>query len=155
MLNFYLYSVSSVSLAAFYVAAIFLGDGLVRMTTGGGLDGEGRQMVASGMGVVVAALPLWLVHWRWLRQQFRSAKGSEEAFHRFYLFTVVCLSAMATLVTASMAATRLMKMILEIAQPQDGPRAITAMLALLLSAGIWLHHWSQFQGGRGQLALTR
>ena len=153
MLNFYLYSVTSISLAAFYFAAVYLVSGVLRFALGVDGDAAVRNAIATGLGIVVAALPLWYVHWRWLREQFQRAKPGDVAFHRFYLFTIVCLSALALLISGSVAVTRLMNIALGVG---PGPtvsaaNAATALATFVLSLTIWLLHWGQFQGGRGEM----
>lgn len=155
MLNFYLYSVTSISLTAFYFAAVYLVSGVLRFALGVDADAQVRNAIASGLGIVVAALPLWYVHWRWLREQFRQAKPEDVLFHRFYLFTIVCISALALLISGSVAVTRLMNIVLS-AGP--GPtlsaaHAATALATFMLSLTIWLLHWGQFQGGRGEMGV--
>ena len=155
MLNFYLYSVTSISLAAFYFAAVYLVSGVLRFALGVDADTQVRNAIASGLGIVVAALPLWYVHWGWLREQFRQAKPEDVGFHRFYLFTVVCLSAMALLVSGSVAVTRLMNIALGVGPgtTASAAQAATALATFGLSFAIWILHWGQFQGGRGEMQV--
>ncbi|MBP8108968.1 MAG: hypothetical protein KBG20_17650 [Caldilineaceae bacterium] len=156
MLNFYLYSVTSISLAAFYFAAVYLVSGVLRFALGVDADDQVRTAIASGLGIVVAALPLWVVHWRWLREQFRQARPEDVAFHRFYLFTIVCISALALLVSGSVAVTRLMNIALGVGPDTtlSAAHAATAFATFMLSLTIWLLHWGQFQGGRGEMKVN-
>ncbi|MFQ5577526.1 MAG: DUF5671 domain-containing protein [Anaerolineae bacterium] len=149
MLNLYLYSVSAVSLAAFYVAA--LGFAANALALAFGLEGgpDIRHTVATAAGVVVASFPMWAIHWRWLRRQFGRATKNEVLLHRFYLFTIICLSAMAMLVSGSAAVSQLAGLLLGLTDTAAAgvQKGLAALATLGLSAGLWLHHWRQF-GGR-------
>ena len=97
MLNLYLYSVTSISLLLFYVAILVFVRGSFLLVIGGDLDQYAIRTIASGVGYAAVAFPIWWIHWGWLRQLFKRAKGDEVLGHQFYLFTVVCLNAMAIL----------------------------------------------------------
>ncbi len=143
MFNFYLYSVTSVSLVTLYVATLVLVKGLLRLALGVEPDYASREAVANGLGFLVIALPLWVIHWRWLRQQFVRAQGGAVTAHRFYLFTVVCLNAMAIMVGGSLGATALANAILGVSSggADVWVRTGVAFTAMGLSLFLWLHHW--------------
>ncbi len=143
MLHFYLYSVTSISLVTLYVATLVLVKGVLRLLLGVEPDDASREAVANGLGFLVIALPLWIVHWRWLRGQFARAQGGGVTAHRFYLFTVVCLNALAIMVGGSMGARALANAILGVGpeSAQVWVRTGVAFTAMGLSLFLWLHHW--------------
>jgi hypothetical protein len=157
MLNFYLYSITAISLGTFYLAAIVVVSGILRL----GLAAPGTllarenamEMVAGAFGYLVIALPLWWLHWRWLRIEFAHADGTEIPTHRFYLFTIVCLNALAVLLLGSLGIAGIARMGLGVAGPGDSDLAEAGvfLFAMALSGLLWLHHWNQFKGGRGKL----
>ena len=153
MLNFYLYSVTSISLAVFYVAALVLVNGLLQLWLGGDVSPSTSKSIAAGLGFATVACPMWWVHWRWLRLQFSQAKGGAITWHRFYLFTIVCLNAMAMLIGGGIGITTLTGALLGLSDSlaTGVAGAGVALFALGLSIGLWLHHWHQFKGNLGQL----
>ncbi|MDX1437242.1 MAG: DUF5671 domain-containing protein [Anaerolineales bacterium] len=156
MLNFYLYSITAISLAAFYTAAIIAVNGFLRLAFNATQipgDQEIMEGIAAALGFLLIALPIWWLHWRWLRVEFTRAEGSAVSWHRFYLFTIVCLNALAILLIGSMGITGVMRIGLGIATTggQDFARTGVFLFALLLSTLLWVHHWGQFKGGRGEL----
>ncbi len=52
MLNFYLYSVTSISLSVFYIAALVLVNGLLRLWLGVDTSEETRKAIAGGAGFI-------------------------------------------------------------------------------------------------------
>ncbi len=153
MLNFYLYSVTSISLTVFYIAAVVLVNGLLRLWLGVDTGEETRKAIAGGAGFISVSLPMWWIHWRWLRLQFSQTQATDITWHRFYLFTIVCLNAMAILIGGSIGVTNLAGIILAIGDTtaKSLANAGIALFALLLSGGLWLHHWRQFKGEMGEL----
>lgn len=152
MLNVYLYSVSVVSLSAFYLAALVLVNNALKLAFGVEVDLETRQFVAGSAGVILATLPMWSIHWRWLRRQFNQAAVNEVFFHRFYLFTVICLSAMAILISGSLTVSHLLGLLLHLHTTSAAglQKTLTALSVLGVSISIWVHHWRQFKGNLGQ-----
>lgn len=157
MLNFYLYSISAISLSAFYVATLVVVGQLLSLALGAPVSplvqAEIRQTLADGLGFLVVSLPLWWLHWNALRRQFRQAAGSVVAWHRFYLFTVVCLNVVIILVAGSLGITGLIRQILGVGPQSAGDLARNGVFltSLVLSLALWWHHWSQFRGGPGEL----
>ena len=153
MLNFYLYSVTSISLTVFYIASIVLVNGLLRLFLGIEIDESASKNIAAGAGFATVSLPMWWIHWRWLQQQFKQAEGEAVTWHRFYLFTIVCLNAMAILISGSIGVMGLVGVTLGVADggAEAAVSAGVALFAALLSVGLWLQHWRQFRGGIGEL----
>jgi uncharacterized membrane protein len=153
MFNFYLYSVTSITLTAFYTGAVVLVNGLLRLWLGVDTSEATLKSIAIGTGLVTVAFPSWWLHWRWLKLQFDRAQGTAVAWHRFYLFTIICLNAMAILIGGSIGVANLMGVALNIsdAVAKDVATAGIALFVLLLSIGLWRHHWGQFKGGMGEL----
>jgi len=152
MLNVYLYSVTSISLTTFYIAAIVLVNGLLRLWLGVDIDEEAGRAIAGGAGFAMVSLPLWWVHWRWLRWQFRQTEAPDTMWHRFYLFTVICLNAIVILIAGSVGLANLISAALGVSETTTRGliNAGTALCASTLALSIWLHHWRQFSG-LGQL----
>ena len=157
MVTLYLYSVSGISLAAFYVAALVFAGNALALAFGLEAGPDTRQTVATAAGVMAASFPMWAIHWRWLRRQFDRATKSEVLLHRFYLFTIICLSAMAILVSGSAAVSQLAGLLLKLNTPVAAglQKGLAALAALGLSAGLWLHHWRQFGGRVGPFWPTQ
>jgi hypothetical protein len=149
MLNFYLYSVSSVSLATFYVATLILISGFLRLVFNVGSDYDNREAIAGGLGFLLVSFPLWMIHWRWLREQFDRQDDRSNILHRFYLFTVVCLNAIAVMIGGSIGATALANLLLSVGGDVPGTwiRAGVSLSATTMSLILWLHHWRQLQSG--------
>ena len=156
MLNVYLYSVSVVSLSAFYLAALVLGNNALKLAFGVEVDLETEQYVAGSAGVFLTTLPMWSIHWRWLRRQFNQATANEVFFHRFYLFTIICLSALAILICGSLTVSHLLGWLLDLHSTSaiGLQKVLTAVSVLGVSIGIWVHHWRQFKGNLGQFLPT-
>ena len=157
MLNFYLYSISAIALAAFYTAAIVLANGVLRLALNPPVTLLARndliETVASAFGILVISLPIWWLHWRWLRAEFPRALGAAVSWHRFYLFTIVCLNALAVLLLGSLGIAGLARISLGVAGAGRGDlsQAGVFLFATALSGLLWFHHWGQFKGGRGEL----
>ncbi len=111
---------------------------------------EARETLATGLGFLAIALPLWWLHWRRLLGGF--AQGDEEAggAHRFYLFTVLCLNAIIVLFGGGLGLRSLGRLALGVADeiPSDLINTGVFLSSLGLSAAIWRHHWRQFQAHR-------
>ncbi len=156
MLNFYLYSITAISLSVFYFAALVAVGGTLRLLLGAGAAPIERlaaqEMLAGGAGFAALAFPLWWLHWRWLRAQFSNASGPVVAWHRFYLFTIVCLSAVVVLVAGGVGLSGVLQLILGAGLSAGKLENTGVYLAsLALSGALWLHHWRQFKGGIGEL----
>ena len=157
MLNFYLYSITAISLAVFYTAAIVVVNGILQLIFPASpvllVRQETVERVAGALGFLLIALPLWWLHWRWLRAEFNRAEGSAVSWHRFYLFTIVCLNALAILLLGSLGISGAVRLSLGVVEPIGANLSQTGMLlfAMVLSTLLWVHHWSQFKGGHGEL----
>lgn len=152
MLNFYLYSVSALTLATSYAATLIFVDGLLRYLFGVDTGYASREAMANGLGFALVATPLWLVHWRWLGRL--SADSEPTTGHRFYLFTVVCLNAVAVMVAGSIGVTGLLRLLLGLEWPAANAAVSVgvALMACGLSAWLWWHHVRAL-GGRSPLRL--
>jgi Domain of unknown function (DUF5671) len=157
MLNFYLYSISAIALTTFYFAALVVVNGVLQIIFNGSLKPSDQRQVmaviAGGLGYLLIALPLWWMHWRWLRQEFEHAQETSIPWHRFYLFTIVCLNAIAILILGSLGIAAVARLGLGVADSsgRDLSQAGVLLFAMALSAALWAHHWGQFKGGRGRL----
>ncbi len=154
MLNFYLYSISAISLSVFYFSMLVAVGGALRLLLGvpPGATFAAQETLAGGAGFAILALPLWWLHWHWLRSQFANASGPTLAWHRFYLFTIICLTAIAMLVAGGVGLSGVLRLALG---SSEGPAALentgVYLATLALSGALWLHHWRQFRGGLGEL----
>jgi len=140
MLNFYLYSVSALTLATSYGALLIFVQGFLSYLLGVDTGFASREAMANGLGFALVATPLWLVHWRWLCRQ--SADGEQATGHRFYLFTVICLNALALMIAGSIGVTGLLRLLLGLEWPAANA-AVTVGVALTacgISAWLWWHH---------------
>lgn len=146
MLNFYLYSVTSISLFMFYFATMVFVRGSFLLIIGGDADQAGIRSLAIGLGYAAVAFPLWWVHWGWVRKQFKHAEGDAIQGHHFYLFSVVCLNAMVILFAGGMGISSLVKILFGAGNTTvEGMASSGVMIfALLLSIALWHHHWWQF-----------
>jgi hypothetical protein len=154
MLNFYLYSISAISLSVFYFSALVAVGGLLRLLIGAPVSDPytAQETLSRGAGFAMLALPLWWVHWRWLRSQFFKASGYALAWHRFYLFTIICLTAIAMLLAGGVGLSGVLELTLSGSLGASEMENTGVYLAtLLLSGALWLHHWRQFRGGLGEL----
>lgn len=150
MLNFYLYAVSALTLATGYGAALIFVHGLLSYLLGVDTGYASRTDMANGLGFVVVATPLWLVHWQWLRRQ--SGGSDPSPGRRFYLFTVICLNAVAVMAAGSIGVTGLLRLLLGLEWPAAGAAVPVgvALTACVLSGWLWWHH-IQALGGRAAL----
>ena len=157
MLNVYLYSVSMVSLSAFYLAVIVLAVNILKSTFGLEFDTETKQYLAASVGIIMVSFPMWLIHWRWLRQQFANASKNEVFFHRFYLFTIICLSAMAMIISGSVGVSHLLGLFLALHETTTSglQKMLAALLILIVTLGLWFHHWRQFKGNVGPFSPAK
>jgi hypothetical protein len=153
MLNFYLYSISAISLSIFYFAVLVAVGGVLRLLSGTSpLDQlAAQETLARGAGFALLGLPLWWLHWRWLRDQFSKASGYAVTWHRFYLFTIVCLSAIVMLFAGGAGFSGLLELVLGGSAAAELENTGVYLAALVLSSALWLHHWRQFKGGMGEL----
>lgn len=153
MLSFYLHSVSALTLATSYGATLLFVYGFLSYLFGVDTGYTSREAMANGLGFALVATPLWLVHWQWLRRQ--SPYGGQATGHRFYLFTVVCLNAVAVMVAGSIGVTGLLRLLLGLEWPAS--RAAVAVGVALagcgLSTWLWWHHVRAL-GSRGVLSST-
>ena len=145
----YLYSVSAVMLAVLYGALTLLAGGaagVVAAPAASNASQQARATLASALAGVIMSAPLWFIHWRWAVQE--QARWSREpghtvlrAFHRFYLYSVVCLSLMALLIAGGITVAQLARVALaaRVSYPADDwARGIAAAVQ---SAALWAYHW--------------
>ncbi len=111
-----------------------------------------QETLSRGAGFAILALPLWWLHWRWLRSQFSKASGYALTWHRFYLFTIICLTAIAMLLAGGVGLSGVLELTLSGSLGASEMENTGVYLAtLVLSGALWLHHWRQFRGGLGEL----
>ncbi|MDH3943788.1 MAG: DUF5671 domain-containing protein [Anaerolineae bacterium] len=152
MINFYLYSVTSISLLLFYTATLTFTKGAFYVVLGADDGNDGLQAIASGLGYAAVAFPLWWLHWSWLRKQFDAAKGDQNLWHQFYLFSVVCLNILVMLFAGGVGVASMLEYLLGAGDlaPRAVARTGVLVATLLLSFTLWRHHWQQFTQRFGQ-----
>lgn len=153
MLNFYLYSVTSISLTLFYFGFLVFVRGAFLLIFDTDADDAAIRTLASGLGYAVVSFPLWWMHWDWLRQRFSQAEGDDVLGHQFYLFSVVCLNAMAILFAGGVGVSSLVKYLLGAGDSSASGMAASGVLifTMLLSMALWRHHWRQFTVGFSEI----
>lgn len=151
MLNFYLYSISAISISTLYFAALVAIGGGLRLIFGtqGPVSElvDARETLATGFGFLSIALPLWWLHWRRVLQREHQEASPPGDGHRFYLFTVICLNAVIILFGGGLGISILGRLVLGVTD--DLPTALVNggvfLSSLALSMALWRHHWQQFR----------
>jgi hypothetical protein len=145
MLLFYLYSISFISLTVLYFSGLAAADGLAGWLIGG--ERLDANPLSGALGFLVISAPIWRLHWRRLLKFSERFSDNVLNSHRFYLFTVVCLTVIAMLISGGGAFTRMFQLLFGAGgDPARQWSALAAnLLALGLSSGIWMAHWRQFR----------
>lgn len=136
----YLALVTWLSLAAFYTASAILAKRLPTFALGVDDGPAARQILALALGIAVAALPLWRIHWQALRRLWVENDGDG----RGYLLLTSSLGVLATAVTAAWLVSRAAGFLLGAVAPMRVGLAdlLAALLLFLLSWMLWRHHWA-------------
>lgn len=159
MLYIYLYSVTSVSLFVFVVSMVAGVNGLAEFLFNAPLSPY--EMIPAqqgplvfGLGYALISLPIWLYHWRWLTRESERFQETLLNGHRFYLFTVICLSVMMGIVVGGTAFSTAIRLLLGIfyEQAESWSQLAASFTLLLVAGGLWLHHWRQFRGRFGDMS---
>lgn len=139
----YLYSATALLLAIFYGAAVVTMDALLRFLSGAESDFQTRQALATGLGVIVVAGPLWWLHWRGLRWQVDHAVPPVQHQYRIYLVIVAGLAIFAIFSSAGASVTLLMRLALGLVQDsQTGwSQGFPWLVALVTATVVWWLHW--------------
>ncbi len=151
MLNFYLYSISAISLSTFYFAALLALGGLLQLLFGiqepPASHSAARETLATGLGFLAVALPLWWLHWRRVLARGGQPDALPGDGHRFYLFSVICLNAVVILFSGGLGIAGLGHLVLGVAEDLPGDLVSTGVFlgGFLLSGALWRHHWQQFR----------
>lgn len=154
MLTFYLHSISAISLTILYFAALVAIGATLQLILGnqGSTSAlvEARETLATGLGFLAIALPLWWLHWRRLLGRFSQGDETAAGVNRFYLYTVLCLNAIVILFSGGLGLRSLGRLALGVADdlPSDLINGGVFLSSLGLSVVIWRHHWRQFQTRR-------
>jgi hypothetical protein len=145
MLLFYLYAISFISLTVLYFSGLAAAHGLAGWLIGG--ERLDANSLSGALGFLVISAPIWWLHWRRLLKFSGRFSGGILNGHRFYLFTAVCLTVLAMLISGGGAVTRMFQLLFGAGgEPARQWAALAGnLLALGLSSAIWLAHWRQFQ----------
>jgi len=159
MLYVYLYSVTGVSLFVFTISVIAGVNGFYEFLFGVPIPAyesapQYQGPIAFGLGYALISLPIWLYHWRRLTQESERFSDGLLTGHRFYLFSVVCLSVMLGIIAGGNGFSQALRLLFGFIDSQAETLSKTAasFTLLLVAAGLWLHHWRQFRGRFGDLS---
>ena len=148
----YLYTMTAVGLAIFYGAVVVTGTALLRLMGGVEIDFATRQALATGLGVVVVAGPLWWLHWRGLRWQLeQTVKPTAQRQYRTYLGVVAGLAIFAVFLSAGASVTVFMRLALDLLPDANvgWAQGLPWMVAMAAATVVWWLHWQPLvsQGG--------
>lgn len=156
MLYFYLYSVTGVSLFVFTISVITGLNGFFDFLFQVPLEPYEtipayQGALAGGLGYALISLPIWLYHWRRLTRESQRFADNLLTAHRFYLFTVVCLSVMLGIIAGGSGLSSLLRLAFGFSDTlaTTYANAAAAFAILIVAAALWLHHWRQFRGRFG------
>lgn len=146
----YLYIATAVGLAVFFGAVVVTGNALLRLMGGVEFDLETRQALATGLGVVVVAGPLWWLHWRGLRWQLaQTLTPMAQKQYRTYLAVVAGLAIFAVFLSAGASVTVFMRLALDLLPDADAgwAQGLPWMVAMVAATEIWWLHWQPLVNG--------
>lgn len=150
----YLYTMTAVGLAIFYGAVVVTGNALLRLLGGVEIEWATRQALATGLGVIVVAGPLWWLHWRGLRWQLtQMLTPAAQQQYRTYLGIVAGLAIFAVFLSAGASVTVFMRLALDLLPDADAgwAQGLPWMVAMVAATVVWWLHWQPFvsQGAVG------
>jgi hypothetical protein len=158
MLYIYLYSVTGVALFVFTLSVMAGVNGFYDFAFNVPIPAYEtaptyRGPITFGLGYALISLPIWLYHWRRLTQESEKFATGLLTGHRFYLFTVVCLSMMMGIIAGGNGFTNALRLLFGFAEEAAVTLSnmATAFTLLIVAACLWLHHWRQFRGRFGDL----
>lgn len=136
----YLTLVTWLSLAVLYAASLALGTRLPAFALDVDAGLAARRTLAVALGIAVAALPLWHVHWQALRRLWAETNSDG----RGYLLLTSSLGVLATAGTAAWLVSQAVGLALGTVTPTRAGAAdlLAALLLFLVSWFLWRHHWS-------------
>lgn len=140
----YLYTATAVGLAVFYGAVVVTANALLRLLGGVAIDLATRQTLATGLGVVVVAGPLWWLHWRGLRWQLEQGlTPTAQQQYRTYLAVVAGLAIFAVFVSAGASVTVFMRLALDLLPDANAgwAQGLPWMAAMVAATVVWWLHW--------------
>lgn len=140
----YLYSATALLLTIFYGAVVITVTALLHLLSGVESDFQTRQTLATGLGVMVVAGPLWWLHWRGLRwQSEQRAAPTVQQQYRTYLAVVVGLAIFAIFSSAGVSVTLFMRIALGLAEDSQAgwTQGLPWIVALMAATVIWWLHW--------------
>jgi hypothetical protein len=149
----YLTLVTWLSLAVFYGASAVLAKHLPAFALGVDDGSAARHTLALALGITVAALPLWRIHWQALRRLW--VERWEDG--RGYLLLTSSLGVVATAATAAWLVSRAAGLVLGAVTPARSGLAdlLAALLLFILSWLLWRHHWWLLSRPDADTALCR
>jgi hypothetical protein len=140
----YLYTATAVGLTVFYGAVVVTANALLRLISGVEIDLQTRQALATGLGVIVVAGPLWWLHWRGLRWQLNQELTPAAQHHyRTYLAVVAGLAIFAVFISAGASVTVFMRLALDLLPDTNAAWAQGSpwMVAMVAATIVWWLHW--------------
>lgn len=139
----YLYAATALLLAIFYGAAVVTMNALLHFLSDAESDFQTRQALATGVGVLVVAGPLWWLHWRGLRWQVDHARPTVQHQYRTYLAVIAGLAIFAIFSSAGASVTLLLRLALGLVQDsQTGwSQGFPWLIALVTATAVWWLHW--------------
>jgi len=146
----YLYTMTAVGLAVFYGAMVVTGNALLRLVGGVEIELATRQALATGLGVVVVAGPLWWLHWRGLRWQLaQTLTPTAQKQYRTYLAVVAGLAIFGVLLNAGASVTVFMRLALDLLPDADAgwAQGLPWMVAMVTATVVWWLHWQPLVNG--------
>lgn len=145
----YLYSATALLLSIFYGAVVVTVTALLHLLSGAESDFQTRQTLATGLGVMVVAGPLWWLHWRGLCwQSEQTAAPAVQQQYRTYLAVVAGLAIFAIFSSAGASVTLFMRIALGLAEDSQAgwTQGLPWMIALVAATVIWWLHWQPLVG---------
>jgi len=129
----YFYTVSFVSLMMAVNGVILMLWFVLRGIFEGAAISSNNAALAGGVSLIIVGLPLWIFHWRLIQRYVTELPvESRSLLRKFYMYLVLAVSGVATVITAVMALNSVF-----------GFRDSSAYTfsALLIWAVVWLFHW--------------
>jgi hypothetical protein len=129
----YFYTVSFVSLMMAVNGVILMLRFVLRGIFEGAAVSSNNAALASGVSLIIVGLPLWVFHWRLIQRYVTQLPvESRSLLRKLYMYLVLTVSGVATVVTAVMALNSMF-----------GFRDFSAYVfsALLIWAVVWVFHW--------------
>ncbi|HEU5317821.1 MAG TPA: DUF5671 domain-containing protein [Chloroflexota bacterium] len=140
----YLYVVTAAGLLAIAAGVTNLGEALVLAITAGGerlLLAGVRSRVALGGAAALVGLPVWLLHWTWIRRALRETPDERAAvLRRLYLYGVLAVTAAVAWISLAGALDGSLRLAVAGSAASSPTRALLPVPLLLVAAGLWWYH---------------